>query len=416
MKQRILFVDGTSRELAEVLPQLASRANEWEWSYVVRSSEALEYLDRNDCDALVVDLQLDDRSGLQLATQVSSDHPQTHRLLLADLGDPQSLFRCVGGVHQFVAKPCDHERLAAILERAFAFQVWLPNQTVRALMGRLPNVPSTTRDYTEVVREFRQEQTSIERVAALIAQDPPMAAKVLQLANSAAYGPPLDEADVVTAVRDLGLTNVRGALLLAHTYSDLTDLPALGLPIDELWGHARRVSRLARCVAEAELADRPRVQQATTAGLLHDLGKLALAVNLPDQFRQRQELMRTRQLADYEAEQEIFGANHAEVAACLLATWSLPMPVIEAVAMHHHPAQFLSQAFSPLTAVHVANAFDGAANLDAARARLDVDYLRQLGLEPRLPAWWAACQSDMAAQVPPPPVKPPSHDGQTGSR
>ena len=65
-------------------------------------------------------------------------------------------------------------------------------------------------------------------------------------------------------------------------------------------------------------------------------------------------------LSTWEAEEEVFGASHGEIGGSLLGYWGLPMAVVEAVALHHHPTRFLSDSFSPLTAVHVANAIEHA--------------------------------------------------------
>jgi HD-like signal output (HDOD) protein/CheY-like chemotaxis protein len=397
MRRRIIFVDGPSCELRDLARTLAGRDPRWETVLFETGGAALESMALQPCDALVTDLQLADMPGVVLAKQVLANLPQIHRILMADLGDPAALFGCVGSVHQFLTKPCEAQRLQTVLDRAFAFQLWLPNQAVRALMGHLPNLPSTSGHYQAVVRELHLNSPSVERVAALIASDPAMTAKILQLANSAAYGPALDEADPVAAVRDLGLTNTRGALLLGHSYSDFAETIETGFSPDALREHARRTSHLARLIAEAEHASQRQAQQAATAGLLHDLGKIALAVNLPQQYAESQTIARTGNLPDWQAEQQVFGASHAEVAACLLALWNLPPAVIEAVAMHHLPTRFLTQSFSLLTAVHVANAFDHAESLEAARSRLDLSYLAELRLDHRLPAWWSLYQSERAA-------------------
>jgi HD-like signal output (HDOD) protein/ActR/RegA family two-component response regulator len=409
MRRRILFADSPARELLELREALAARRTEWTVDYAMGGQAALALLARQPCDAVVTDLFLEDMPGPEFLDRVLQQYPQTHRIVLTDLGDPESLFRCVGGVHQFLSKPCETDRIELVLDRVFAFHLWLPNQTVRALMGRLPNLPSLPDNYTAIIKELRHESPSIERVAARIAQDPTSSAKLLQLANSAAYGPPLDEADPVRAVRDLGLTNVQSALLLSHTYSDFHEAIASGFSPENLLHHALRTSRLARRIAETEHADHRRTQQAATAGLLHDMGKIALAVNLPDQYRAAKSL--NLDLPEWEAEQTVFGANHAEVAGCLLALWNLPVPVVEAVALHHHPTRFRNDRFTALTAVHVANGFDHSPDLETASRRIDHAYLQELGLEERLVPWWNACGPERESHRAPETITPTPRDG-----
>jgi putative nucleotidyltransferase with HDIG domain len=392
MKSRIVFADGVTGQLREVQEHLRELAPSWELSTVRGGLEALTFLAQTPCDAIVTDLELRDMTGLQLATQVMRQYPQMHRLILADLGDLESLLRCVGTVHQFLAKPCEASRLQVVLHRAFALDVWLPNQAVRQLLGRMPQLPSPADIYSAVVAELQRDPVSLDTVAALIAGDPPMAAKVLQLANAVAYGPPLDEADPVQAVKELGLANTRAMLLLAHSYSSYREIDGQGFSIAALWEHSRRIRRIAREIARVEDLGPEQRELAATAGLVHDIGKIALAANLTPQFHQALDLARTRDLALWEAEQEVFGATHDEVGGCLLGIWGLPLPVVEAVAMHHHPTRFLSDSFSPLTAVHVASALEKALTLEEFRKQVDRAYLGELGLEPRVDLWWERCR------------------------
>jgi putative nucleotidyltransferase with HDIG domain len=392
MKSRIVIADGVTGQLRDLGEELQGLAPSWELCYARGGLEALTFLTQTACDAIVTDLELRDMTGLQLAAQVMRQYPRMHRLVLADLGELESLLRCVGAVHQFLAKPCEAARLQVVLHRAFALDVWLPNQAVRQLLGRVPHLPSPTDVYSAVVAELQRAPVSLDQVATLIAGDPPMAAKVLQLANAVAYGPPLDEADPVQAVRELGVDNTKAMLLLAHSYSSYREAEGNGFSIAALWEHSRRISRLARGVARCESLGPEQVEAAAAAGLLHDIGKIALAANLSGQFQQALEVSRRRELQIWEAEQEVFGATHNEVGGCLLGIWGLPLPVVEAVAMHHHPTRFLTDSFSPLTAVHIANALETARTFEEFQKAVDLPYLRELGLECRLPHWFERCQ------------------------
>lgn len=398
MKKRILLVDGVTAALREIKDELVDLCAGWELPYAGTGVAALDSLAHDACDAIVVDLRLHDMGGNHLITHVMKQYPRMHRIILADLGDPQSLLRCVGNVHQFLAKPVEADRLRVVIQRAFDFEMWLPNQTVRELIGRIPRLPSPPDSYARLVKELQSDSASLDRIAELVADDPAITAKVLQLANSAAYGPPLDEADPVLAIKEIGLANARGLVLLAHSYSNFRDLDGSGFSMEKMWQHSQRTGRFARWIAEAEGADGAVVQQSATAGLLHDIGKVALGANLANAFCRAQQLIQSKGVAAWEAEQEVFGATHGEVGGCLLGIWGLPVPVVEATALHHHPARFLSSSFSPLTAVHVANAFQYAANCEQARKRVDNSYLGELGLWDRLPQWWEGCAARESQQ------------------
>ncbi len=395
MKRRILLVDGDGQPLRELRVELAALASDWEIATSPSGAAALANLATTPANAVVADAQLTDMTGEQLLGQVLHQFPTTHRLVLADLGDLQSLLRCVGGVHQFAIKPCTAARLHVVLQRAFELDVWLPNQTVHQLIGRVPRLPSIGDSYHAAVREAQSPAATPESLGPLIGRDPAMTAKMLQLANSAAYGDPTDDFDPIEAVREIGIGNTRACLLLAHTWSNFSPLEQSGFAMQTLWTHANEAARLAAWLAQNEAAPAHVVGMARTAGLLHDLGKLALAANLPEQFLRAVALAQERGGDASSAEQEIFGATHGEVGGGLLGIWGLPMAVVEAVALHHHPACFSGKSFSPLTAVHVANALLHAESAEHFRALVDRDYLAVLGLEEKIPAWWSESRAEI---------------------
>lgn len=395
MKRRILLVDGAGQPLRELRSELAVRTPGREIVEATSGAAALASMAASPMDAVVADMLLPDMTGEQLLGQVLRQFPEAHRVVLADLGDLDSLLRCVGGVHQFVIKPCTPGRLHEVLERAFELDVWLPNRTLRRLMGRVLQLPSLAEGYHAVVRALERSDATPESVGQLIARDPAMAAKMLQLANSAAYGEPTDDYDLVEAVREIGIENTRSCLLLAHSWSAFAPVEQAGFSVQTLWTHANEVAVLSAWLARSERAPEQVVGMARTAGLLHDVGKLALAANLPEAFNAAGRLMRLDGSASFEVEQEVFGATHSEVGGCLLGAWGLPMAVVEAVALHHHPACFLSRTFSPLTAVHVANALCRAESADHFRATVERDYLDVLGLADRLSGWWETGREEL---------------------
>ena len=100
----------------------------------------------------------------------------------------------------------------------------------------------------------------------------------------------------------------------------------------------------------------------------------------------------------WEAESAALGVTHAELGASLLGIWGLPAAMVEAVALHHLPARFLSKTFCPLTAVHAANVLEHELRPDLQGlpvAALDQNYLSELGLGQRWEHWRDLCQEKM---------------------
>jgi HD-like signal output (HDOD) protein len=393
MKKRILFVDDQPRTRQELTTSLADLGNEWEPIHSASSTEALALLARSRFEAVVADLRLPVVTGAQFLDEVMQRHPHIIRIIMSDLADNLSVMKCIGTAHQFLRKPCDVQTLRTALNRAESLDVWLPNEKVSRLLAQMHKLPSPPQLYFQVVKELQSDNASLDRVGALIAQDPAMTAKVLQLVNSTVFGLPQIIVSPTEAVLLLGVEATNSMILLAHSYSYYQSVEAADFSLDELCQHSLRTATFARCIADAELADETLRKEAYTGGMLHDIGKLVLATNLPKLYREVHQLVESRHIALWEAEQEVFGATHAELGACLLAIWALPITIVETLALHHLPARLVSQGFSALTTVHVANAIEHAQSSGSSELAVDRDYLAGLGLEDRLPVWQEACRA-----------------------
>jgi HD-like signal output (HDOD) protein len=145
-------------------------------------------------------------------------------------------------------------------------------------------------------------------------------------------------------------------------------------------------------IARLEQAGAAEADDAYTAGMLHDVGKLMLANCLPEQFQQALTVARERKAPLHDAELEVFGATHAGAAAYLLGLWGLPAPIVEGVAFHHTPKKSALRRFGALTAVHAANVVEQELSRVQPPGRLaevDADYLAAIGLQNRLETWRA---------------------------
>ena len=132
------------------------------------------------------------------------------------------------------------------------------------------------------------------------------------------------------------------------------------------------------------------IEDAYTAGMLHDIGKLMLADNLPLEFQKASVTAAAQKIPLHQAEQELFSATHAGIAAYLLGLWGLSASIVEAVALHHAPEKSELLEPSPLMAVHVANALAMTkpnGKIPEVTKPLNLDYLAKIGMADRLDAW-----------------------------
>jgi putative nucleotidyltransferase with HDIG domain len=268
------------------------------------------------------------------------------------------------------------------VRRGCALRDLLHNPPLVALVGQLGSLPTPPDLYTRIAAELEKPDGSIAEIGALIARDIGLSAKLLQMANSSLLGLRTRTESPAQAVQILGTETTKALVLVAEVLTRYDASALCPHSIDDLWDHSRSVAELAGAVARAE-ADRATAADARLIGLLHDIGRLIFASQLPNRYRDAIRLARDERLTLVDAEHRVFGASHADVGAYLLALWGLPEPLVEAVAWHHAPGRCPATAFGPLTAVHAAEALLGADEGGPA----DADYLRALGMHDRLPVW-----------------------------
>ncbi|HKI32876.1 MAG TPA: response regulator [Gemmataceae bacterium] len=390
MVRRVLFVDDEPNVLEGLRRMLRPLRHEWEMAFASGGPEALELLDRAAFDVVVTDMRMPGMDGAQLLAQVRGRHPNLVRIVLTGQSSREAVLRAVRVAHRQLNKPCDSDELRTTIQRACALRDLLADSTLRTLLSRLESVPSPPALYQEVVKELESAEPSMQKVGEIIGRDTGMTAKILHMVHSAFFGVRFHVASPAQAVLFLGAETTKALVLAANIFSKFDAGALKSFAVDAIWAHSQVVGRLAGEVAKSQWCERRVIEEACMAGLLHDTGKLVLAGYLPDRYGQSLLLARGGQVPPAEAERQVFGATHAEVGAYLLGLWGLPDPLVEAVAWHHRPCDCPASTFTPLTAVHVADALvyelrveDG----EETASQLDAAYLARLGLADRLPAW-----------------------------
>ena len=390
MKQRILFVDDEAMLLEMYRLVFESEQDRWDIQFAPGAKEALEMMEKEPFDVIVSDMRMPGMSGADLFQEVMKKYPKSSRLIMSGYADQEQIAKCIGATHQFIAKPFDIKLLKSTIWRVCALDGWLLDERLRTVVAQLYSVPSLPSLYFRIMDALNSPDAGVDTIGAIVAKDPAMTAKILQLVNSAFFGIARKVSNAMEAVQYLGVGRVRSLVLSLHVFSCFDKLKIPNFSIERVWGHSMATGMLAQKIARAERADRNDLDEAYVAGMLHDIGKVMLASSFADQYASAASLSAERKIPMIEAEKEIFGVSHAEVGAYLLGLWGLPISIVEAVALHHLPRASGIKTFTPLTAVHAASVFENEISengIGAPRAQIDDEYMRNTGLADRVEDW-----------------------------
>ncbi len=391
---KILFVDDEEMVLKGLRRMLYAAQDQWEVSFATSGAEALEEMANQVYDVIVSDMRMPVMNGNQLLAEVMERHPCTARIILSGHADLDLILESTCYAHQYLSKPCEENELIAIIERCCRAQELLPDRASAELVSRMSTIPSLPTLYSEILSVINSDSWSIDDVAAIVAKDVGMTAKILQIVNSAFFGFPRHFSSAAEAVGVLGVNTLKALVLSVKLFSQFEKDTVGGLNLEKATQHNMRTGVLAQLIAKKEGASRVVADQAFLAGNLHDVGRLVLAANMPEQYNEVLKLVAQGELSLIAAEHQVLGISHASLGAYLLSLWGLPQPIVEAIFYHHEPSASSQTEFSVLTAVHFANALEPTLNsatrddyTEARAVDFDDAYIERLQLSERIPVW-----------------------------
>lgn len=194
------------------------------------------------------------------------------------------------------------------------------------------DIPPLKKAVVQALEILSDDDVNYMRLESVINGDPALLVLVLKLANTPFYGMQKEVSSIREASIILGVHTLRNIIITAGVVARFPVHDDGCLDRDGLWAHMRAVAICAQIFAKRVRVD---PQKAFTAGLLHDVGKLALDFHCSDAFR---EIVKTRDQFNCslkEAEEKVIGINHADVGGAIASNWRLPDDVVSAIRDHH---------------------------------------------------------------------------------
>jgi len=212
---------------------------------------------------------------------------------------------------------------------------------------RIKNLPTIPPIVAKISKMVESPTTSSADVGKVISQDQVLSAQILRMANSPFFGMSRKISSVTQALVILGFDVIKGLVLTSSVF-EMMQKSIVGL-----WEHSIGSAATARVLAN--LVGQSEEEEVSVAGLLHDLGKVVMSVQLEDKARDEiVALVQKKKTSRYEAENEVLGFTHAQVGLWLAEHWKLPQSLAEPMCYHHQPEK-ARHAPKQTAIVHLAN-------------------------------------------------------------
>jgi HD-like signal output (HDOD) protein len=177
-------------------------------------------------------------------------------------------------------------------------------------------------------------------------------------------------------------------------FASFEKAPSRSFSLEHFQMYSLRAARLARRLMHA--LDPRLEEEAYTAAIVHDIGKLVLALRHPAELEVVQQRIVQQGESARQAELAVLGVSHAEIGAHLLATWGIPFNVVESTAFHDHPSDVKGKPGEVLVVTHFADAASGILTCGDPETKIDNDLLVRAGVAEQRAKWMATCKEEVS--------------------
>jgi putative nucleotidyltransferase with HDIG domain len=241
---------------------------------------------------------------------------------------------------------------------------------IETRLNGCPCLPSLSTIDSALKELLGADQRYTSQIAEIIRRDPSLTARLLRLVNSVYYGISTPIKSIEEAVFYLGVRQIRQLAMVTPVIEDFQKLAGnRRFPWRDFWRHCIATALMTREIIDVVQSSNGEADY--LAGLIHDVGKIAMAAAFPEHFQAiyQQPIETTLELC--ELEREVLGMDHAELGGIYLKKQLLPEVFIEVVQCHHEPGRAKNNG-RIVAAVQVADLLIRHARIGRSGARLEV--------------------------------------------
>jgi putative nucleotidyltransferase with HDIG domain len=203
------------------------------------------------------------------------------------------------------------------------------------VVQRLRDLPALPSVVLDLISSFGREDVDVTTLAEKMSRDQAMAAKILRLANSSFYGLPGRVKTVKQAIVVLGFDSARALAVAGNVIDRFGGGARHHVDVAYFWRHSIATALCARSLARHAGLDQ---DAAFLGGLLHDIGRLVLAISFPEQYARVAAECERDNISLGAAELRVLGVDHERAGELLAETWKFPPAIRRAIGGHHAPA------------------------------------------------------------------------------
>ena len=319
---------------------------------------ALAFLQEDVVDVIMCDLRMPGMSGIEFLSKAGGLCPNAARIMVSGYEDKEVILNSLakGLAQHYVMKPWEDTELKSLLARTVRQLRLSENQRLKDIFGNIESLPAAPHLHQKLSAILARPDAPVQVLISEIEKNPPVVAKLLQVANSVYYSARKPVTSVREAVQFVGTGYVENLVMVIEAFHQVggsgDDWAAE--KVDQLWQGAIARASIAKAIADQWL-DLHGKRSAYVAALLQDIGLVVRLRTSPELFKRFLDLLQTPDMDLLEADRRAFGVPHDEVGAALLRHWNLPESIVETVARHHRSAG----SDDLLTVMQVADALAG---------------------------------------------------------
>jgi HD-like signal output (HDOD) protein/signal transduction histidine kinase len=244
------------------------------------------------------------------------------------------------------------------------------------LIARLPAMPQIL---IKLLAHLQADDLGMPELAALVGKDAGMTGKILSVANSSAYNRGGRQPNLEQAMVSLGTDMIKTLVISDSVFQTFNSFPNSGATdLRAFWKHSLTAAVLARDLARHLNYSQP--EEAYLAGLLHNVGRLALLATAPKEYGFNFTARDDEDLCA--VEQRTLQITHAEAGAWLIERWQLDSFLADSVLYHHEPGERLEGAHPLIRIVRAAHLLSAHVHNEAEAPAMIVEAARLCDLEP----------------------------------